>query len=83
MKLTSMPIRWTLLILVACSWMSMGALSECDPQIASDILDGVGAAVAGVADVLITALFDAMKPQEQTPVTTTKLLSALPAEWLS
>src|SRR5690349_16621058 len=67
-------IRWAVLILVTCSWLSMGALDSCDPTIATQILTGVGNATADVASVLIKAIFAQLAPDQQTPVTTTTML---------
>jgi dolichol kinase len=63
--------RWLLLVFVASCWMSMGVLSECDPAIAGPVITGVGDAAASVASTVITAVFQAMVPEEHTPVTTT------------
>ncbi len=63
-------LRWAILIVVATCWMSMGVLSDCDPTIANQVLSGVGSATADVASVLIQAGFQAITPQEHTPVTT-------------
>jgi len=63
-------IRWALLVLVCCSWMSMGLLSDCDPEIAGPVITGVGAATADVAAVIIDAAFQALVPETPTPVTT-------------
>ncbi|MBI4581934.1 MAG: hypothetical protein HY718_19710 [Planctomycetes bacterium] len=81
---SSRRYRWALLILVSCCWMSMGVLSDCDPAIANQVLDGVGNATADVAGTLIQALFDSIKPEAQTPVTTSSTLDVLRGVgWLS
>jgi hypothetical protein len=51
--------------------MSMGALSNCDPAVADQILTGIGSATASVASTLIEAAFQQLKPPVHTPVTTT------------
>jgi hypothetical protein len=63
--------------------MSLGVLSDCDTDVADQILDGVGSATADVASTLIEALFDSIKPEEQTPVTTSSLDIGLPAGCLA
>lgn len=63
-------LRWGLLVLILCSWMCVGALSNCDPTIAGQVLDGVGSATANLASTLVQALFDSIKPTVPTPVTT-------------
>lgn len=64
-------LRWLLLVFVACCWMSMGALSSCDPTIAGQVITGVGTATASVASTIIEAAFQSMVPPVHTPVTTT------------
>ena len=69
--LNTRGLRWVLLILVVCSWMSMGVLSNCDPAIADQVITGVGSATASVASTVIVAVFDSIKPPVRQPVTTT------------
>ncbi len=83
MKFAKHQLRWGVLILVLCSWMSLGVLSDCDTEIADQVLTGVGGATADLASVLIVALFDAIKPEEQTPVTTSSIDPGLHLAWLS
>ena len=64
-------VRWAVLVLVLSGWMSMGALSQCDPKIAGQILDGVGQATASVASTLVQAAFQLLKPPVRQPVNTT------------
>lgn len=63
-------LRWALLVFFVCSWMSMGLLSDCDPEIAGPVISGVGGAAADIAAVLIEAGFEALIPETPTPVTT-------------
>lgn len=60
--------RWTLLVLVLCAWMSMGLLSDCDPEVSGPVITGVGGAVADVTAVIIEAGFAALVPETPTPV---------------
>ncbi|HOA74065.1 MAG TPA: hypothetical protein PL151_04865 [Phycisphaerae bacterium] len=62
--------RWALLVLATSSWMSMGLLSDCDPEIAGPVITGVGSAAADIAAVLVEAGFAALVPETPTPVTT-------------
>jgi len=61
--------RWALYCLVVCVWMSMGILSDCDPETANQVLDGIGKATAGLADTVINAVFQDLGPEVPTPVT--------------
>jgi hypothetical protein len=63
--------RWALLVLVLCSWMSMGVLSDCDPQIAGPVIITTGNAVADITAALIEAGFASLVPETPTPVVTT------------
>lgn len=69
--LTRRGFRWALLVLVLCSWMSMGLLSDCDPAIAGPLITGVGSAVADITAVAIEAGFASLVPETPTPVVTT------------
>lgn len=63
-------LRWALLVFVASCWMSMGVLSDCDPEIAGPVITGVGGAAADIAAVIVEAGFQALVPETPTPVTT-------------
>lgn len=83
-RLTAHRCRWAVLILVACSWMSMGVLSDCDPAIADQVLTGVGSATSTLAGTLIEAMFDAIKPEERIPVTTSTMRTLPPpVTWMA
>jgi len=71
------PGRWALYIVVVCAWMSMGVLSDCDPELAGSVLSGVGSALADLSATFIEAFFKSITPETPTPVTTSMLLDTV------
>ncbi len=60
-------LKAVLLALIACSWMSMGVLSDCNPAVANSFLKGVEGAASSLADGLISAAFSALMVEEKKP----------------
>jgi len=64
---SSLILKAVLLALIACTWMSMGVLSDCNPTVANTFLEGVEGAAASLADGLISAAFSALMVEEKKP----------------
>ncbi len=64
---SSLMLKAILLALIACSWMSMGVLSDCEPAVANTFLEGVEGAAASLADGLISAAFSSLMVEEKEP----------------
>lgn len=60
--------RVVLILLLSCSWLSIGAFSGCDPAVSSAILEGVEGATLSLSDALIQATFEALEPEDRTPL---------------
>ena len=68
---SSLFLKAVLLALIACSWMTMGVLSDCNPTVANAFLEGVEGAASSLADGLISAAFSALMVEEKKPAPVT------------
>lgn len=59
----------TVLILVACCGLTVGAVPTCDQEVNDILMDGLNAAALSAAEGAINAAFEAIGPKDTTPAT--------------